>query len=121
MAQGKAAKKKAVGRRAIPYSQIEAMAKAGKSALEIAEKLDRTTKGADPSHSIRAILSRMRTVGWHDSEGKLRKLKVERVGQPKKKSEKKSTKKAVKKPVPKPTVAPRTETDGKTQAAGKDE
>lgn len=117
MAKKQTAKKKAAGRKSIPYGQIEVMAKAGKSALEIAQKLGRTTKGTDPSHSIRAILSRMRTAGWRDDQGKLRKLAVERVGsQPKKKAVKKAGKKPTKKPATKPAVTPAQ--DGKAQAAG---
>ena len=118
MAKKQATKKQGAGRKPVPYSQIEAMAKAGKSALEIAQKLGRTTKGNDPSHSIRAILSRMRSVGWRDDQGKLRKLTVDRVGQPKQKVVKKAEKKATKKSAPKPKSTVPTQADGKSLAAG---
>lgn len=121
MAKKQTAKKKA-GRKSIPYTQIEAMAKAGKSALEIAQKLGRTNKGKDCSHSIRAILSRMRTAGWRDAEGRLRKLTVQRVGsQPKKRAAKKARKEPMKKPGTKPKTTAPTQPDGKTLSTGKDE
>lgn len=119
MAKKQTTRKKGVDRKAVPYSQIEVMAKAGKSALEIAQKLGRTTKGADPSHSIRAILSRMRTVGWRDDQGKLRKLTVKRVGgQEKQKGVEKAGKKPTKKSALKAKAAAPTQPDGKSLAAG---
>lgn len=67
-------------RRSIPYQQIATLVQANMSAVDIAKKLKRVTKGADPGHSIRAIISRMRTVGYNVN-GKTIKLRVKRVGQ----------------------------------------
>jgi hypothetical protein len=60
----------------------------------------------------------MRTRGWKDAEGKLQKLKVERVGQTKNKAPKKGKKKTATKPAPKPIANATTQHDGKTLAAG---
>jgi hypothetical protein len=105
----KAAAKKST-RKAIPYTRIAKLIEEGWGAVDIATKLDRLTAGADPGHSIRAIISRMRTVGYKNSEGKVVKLKVKRVGivKPVKKG-------AVKKAAPKKSVP---QVDGKTLAAG---
>lgn len=67
-------------RRAIPYQQIARLVAQNLGAVEIAKKLNRVTKGSDPGHSVRAIVSRMRTVGYRVN-GKTVKLKVARVGQ----------------------------------------
>jgi hypothetical protein len=94
-------------RKAIPYQQIAKLAEEGFGALEIAKKTNRLIKGDDPAHSIRAILSKMRTVGYKNKDGKVVKLKIKRVGfEPK----------PVKKATVKKTVAPKV--DGKTLAAG---
>lgn len=105
----KAAKKST--RKAIPYVTIHKLAKQGFGAMEIAKKTDRLIKGDDPAHSIRAILSKMRTVGYK-LNGKIVKLKVKRVG-----FEVKPVKKVVsiKKGQPKKAVP---QIDGKTLAAG---
>jgi hypothetical protein len=101
---------KQVNRRAIPFARIAELAEQGLGALEIAKKTNRIIKGNDPAHSIRAILSRMRTHGWKSKDGKTLKLKVKRVG-----FEPKPTKKgAVKKAAPKTSVS---QLDGKTLAA----
>ncbi|MFL6314741.1 MAG: hypothetical protein ACJ71W_21760 [Terriglobales bacterium] len=67
-------------RKAINYQQIQKLAEQGLGALEIAKKTNRLIKGSDPAHSIRAILSRMRTHGWKNKDGKTVKLKIKRVG-----------------------------------------
>lgn len=72
---------KTATRRSIPYQQIATLVAQNMSAVEIAKKLKRTTKGSDPGHSIRAIVSRMRTVGFKNADGKTIKLKIKRVGQ----------------------------------------
>jgi hypothetical protein len=106
-------KKSTSTRNTIPYEKIAELAEKGLSAHEIGEKTNRLIKGDDPTHSIRAIISKMRTSGWKDKNGKVRKLKVERLGAvkaakvPKKKA---AAKKAAAKPVP--------QIDGKTLAAG---
>lgn len=98
-------KTKKATRRAIPYVTIHKLAEQGFGALEIAKKTNRLIKGDDPAHSIRAILSKMRTVGYK-LNGKVVKLKIARVGfEPK----------PVKKATGKKTVAPKV--DGKTLAA----
>ena len=108
-----AAKKSTSTRNAIPYEKIAELAEQGLSATEIGKKTNRLIKGDDPTHSIRAIISKMRTSGWKDKSGKVRKLKVERLGAvkavktPKKKT---AAKKAAAKSVP--------QLDGKTLAAG---
>jgi hypothetical protein len=102
----KTAKKATKTRKAIPYQQIAKLAEQGFGALEIAKKTNRMIKGNDPAHSIRAILSKMRTSGYRVGD-KLVKLKVKRVG-----FDPKPTKKATKKSVAAPKV------DGKTMAAG---
>lgn len=61
--------------RAIPYGQIEKMVKAGASCEQIAKAINRyKPKSDDPTKSVRAILSLMRTRGWRDQGGKLHKL-----------------------------------------------
>lgn len=99
-------------RRSIPYEQIARLAEQGFGALEIAKKTNRIIKGDDPAHSIRAILSRMRTHGWKNKDGKTVKLKVKRVGFEPKPVKKSTPKKAA----VKKTAAP--QVDGKTAAAG---
>lgn len=101
--------KKAV-KRSIPYQQIQKLAEQGFGALEIAKKTNRVIKGNDPAHSIRAILSKMRTSGFKNKDGKVVKLKIKRVGfEPKPTIKKKAT-------VKKTVVVPKL--DGKTMAAG---
>ena len=63
-------------RTAIPYEKIAAMVQKNMSAVEIAQKLNRVTAGSDPGHSIRAIISKMRTAGYKVN-GKTVKLKVQ--------------------------------------------
>lgn len=115
--------------RAIPYQKIAALAEQGLTALEIAKKTNRTIKGSDPTHSIRAILSRMRTHGY-EVNGKTVKLKVERVGKKIARAAKaakaavekshRSTKRAkVHKHTPKPQ--PAVKLDGKQLASGEKE
>ncbi len=94
-------------RNAIPYTTIHKLAEQGFGALEIAKKTNRLIKGDDPAHSIRAILSKMRTAGYRDKDGKVVKLKVKRVGFEPKPVRKATVKKTVVRPV-----------DGKTAAAG---
>jgi hypothetical protein len=102
----KSTKKAKTNRKAIPYQQIARLAEQGFGALEIAKKTNRLIKGNDPAHSIRAILSKMRTSGYRVGE-KIVKLKIKRVGfEPK----------PVRKATVKKTVAPKI--DGKTLAAG---
>ena len=74
-------------RREIPYVTIHKLADEGLGALEIAKKTNRLIEGSDPAHSIRAILSRMRTVGYK-LNGKTVKLRVKRVGQVRKTTKK---------------------------------
>jgi ribulose bisphosphate carboxylase small subunit len=93
-------------RKAIPYVTIHKLAEQGFGALEIAKKTNRVIPGKDGAHSIRAILSRMRSVGYK-LNGKTVKLKVKRVGFDPKPVRKATVKKTV---VQKP--------DGKTLAAG---
>lgn len=80
---GKKAAKHTSGRKPIPYDVIAKMAEQGADALSIAKKIDRVTPGEDPTHSVRAIISGMRTRGWRDDQGRTHKLKVERVGKAK--------------------------------------
>jgi hypothetical protein len=75
-----AAKKSTSTRNPIPYMKIAEMAEAGMDAMTIAKKTNRVTEGSDSTHSIRAIISKMRTAGFKDKNGKVRKLKVERLG-----------------------------------------
>jgi hypothetical protein len=110
-------------RRAIPYVVIARMAQVGASALTIAQKVGRVNKGDDKTHTIRAILSGMRTKGWKDENGKLQKLKVSRVGQKKDKTSAIKPQKAKKKTItkratPKPSANGSTTPDGKTLVAG---
>ncbi len=106
----------------VPYDRIAAMANEGLGALEIAKKTNRLIEGNDPGHSIRAILSKMRSSGWRDKDGKLRKLKVERVGTVKKatkaKSKPKAVKKASKKAAPKKNVNGNSTTETTTSNGG---
>ncbi len=124
MAKKQGTKKKAAGRKAVPYALITKMVQEGADALTIAKKIGRVTPGDDPTHTVRAIISGMRTRGWKDEAGKLQKLKVARVGPPKKKAVKKAEIKPNKKkgkkaaPTPKPTEPPPNQPDGKTLAAG---
>jgi ATPase subunit of ABC transporter with duplicated ATPase domains len=73
-APAKKAAKKANGEarknRPVPYDKIAAMYKAGKSIVEIAKATDRYTEQADPTASLRSIISRMLTVGFTDGKGK---------------------------------------------------
>ena len=115
----KATNKKAATKnvnRSIPYEQIHRLAEQGLGALEIAKKTNRLIKGNDPAHSIRAILSKMRTAGYRNKDGKIVKLKIARVGfepKPKKVAKKVvSIKKGQQKKAALPVV------DGKTMAAG---
>jgi hypothetical protein len=66
----KATKKNAAKKqnRAIPYEQIARLAEQGLTAMQIAVKTDRVIPGKDGSHSIRAILSKMR--GGYKVDGK---------------------------------------------------
>lgn len=118
MAKKQAAKKKAAGRKAVPYALIAKMVQDGADALSIAKRIGRLNAGDDPTHTVRAIVSGMRTRGWKDEHGKLHTLKVERVRQPKKGPVKKAAKKPPKKAAPKPKNAVPTQPDGKTLAAG---
>lgn len=93
-------------RNAIPYTTIHKLAEQGLGAMEIAKKTNRLIKGDDPAHSIRAILSKMRTAGYK-LNGKIVKLKIARVGFEPKPVRKATVKKTVVRPV-----------DGKTAAAG---
>lgn len=102
----------------MPYDLIAKMAEEGADALTIAKKIGRVNPGGDPTHTVRAIISGMRTKGWKSASGKLQKLKVERVGLTKKKAPKKGKKKTATKPAPKPPVKASTQTDGKMLAAG---
>jgi hypothetical protein len=88
-------------KRSIPYEKIAQLAAQGFGALEIGKKTNRLIKGDDPAHSIRAILSKMRTSGYK-VDGKVVKLKIKRVG-----FEPKPTKTVVttKKATPKKAVA----------------
>jgi hypothetical protein len=94
-------------RRAIPFARIAELAEQGLGAMEIGKRTNRLIPGSDPAHSIRAILSRMRTHGWKNKDGKTVKLKVKRVG-----FEPKPVKKAAAKKAAVPQV------DGKSAAAG---
>lgn len=97
-------------RKAIPYEQIHKLAEQCLGALEIAKKTNRLIKGNDPAHSIRAILSKMRTAGYRVG-GKVVKLKIARVGFDPKPAKKATPKKAA----AKKAVAP--QVNGKTLAA----
>jgi len=110
----KAAKttKKAAGRRAIPYALISKLVAEGNDALTIAKRINRVNDGEDKSHTVRAIISSMRSKGWKDDQGKIHKLKIERVGQVKK------TKGAAKKSSPKPKANGTPQLDGKSLSAG---
>jgi hypothetical protein len=112
---GKKATKKTTERKPIPYALIAKMVEGGTACMAIAQKVGRVNDGDDPTHTVRAIISGMRTRGWKDEQGKLRKLTVERIGQTKKKAEKNAGKKPAKKAVSKPTAT--TQPDGKTLAA----
>jgi hypothetical protein len=114
----KATAKKTAGRRAVPYDLIEKMVDAGADALTIAKKIGRVNKGDDPTHTVRAIISGMRTKGWKKASGKLQRLKVERVGHTKKTAPKKGKKKTAARPDSKPPVKASTQADGKMLAAG---
>jgi hypothetical protein len=113
----KAVTKKKTARRAVPYDLIAKMAEAGDDVLTIARRIGRVNPGGDPTHTVRAIISGMRTKGWKNESGKLQKLKVERLGHTKKKAPKKGKKTATK-PAPKPKANATTQQDGKTLAAG---
>jgi hypothetical protein len=111
----KAAKKasdKNTSRRSIPYVQIAKMVQEGADALTIAKKIGRVNDGEDKTHTVRAIISGMRTRGWKDESGKLQRLKVARVGRVEK------PKKAKKKTAPKHSANATTQQDGKTLAGG---
>jgi hypothetical protein len=107
--------KKTAGRKSVPYDLIAKMAQEGADALTIAKKIGRVNSGGDATHTVRAIISGMRTKGWKNASGKLQKLKIERLGQTKKKAPKKG-KKTPTKPALKPPASK--QTDGKTLAAG---
>jgi hypothetical protein len=116
----KATKKNAATKkqnRAIPYQTIQKLAEQGLTAMAIAVKTDRVIPGADGSHSIRAILSKMRSSGWKNKDGKIIKLKVARVGavKPTKKVAAKKNVVVMKKAAKKKAALP---VDGKTAAAG---
>jgi hypothetical protein len=113
----KKASKKNTSRRSIPYIQIAKMVQAGADALTIAKKIGRVNDGEDKTHTVRAIISGMRTRGWKDESGKLQRLKVARVGRVEK-PKKAKKKMAVKKTAPKPIAATTSQLDGKTLAAG---
>lgn len=107
------AAKKNSKREAIPYQKIAKLVEEGWGAVDIAVKLDRITKGADPGHSIRAIISRMRTHGYKSAEGKVVKLKIARVGVVKKA---KASKKVSPRKGQSKKASP--QLDGKSAAAG---
>lgn len=110
MANKKSAKK--TERKAIPYIKIAALVEQGFGAMDIAKKLNRVTPGKDGSHSIRAIISKMRTAGYRVGD-KVVKLKIKRVGFDPKPAKKATPKKAAtKKKVAVPAI------DGKTLTAG---
>lgn len=75
----KAVTKKKTARRAVPYDLIARMAEAGDDVLTIARKVGRVNAGPDKTHTLRALLARMR-IGWRDENGKTHKLIVKRVG-----------------------------------------
>ena len=112
----KATKKAAAKKvnRSIPYETIHKLASEGFGAMAIAVKTNRVIPGKDGAHSIRAILSKMRTSGYRNSAGKIVKLKIARVGQVKPKASKKVV--SIKKGQPKKAALPAV--DGKTAAAG---
>lgn len=63
--------------REIPYLKIVKMIEVGKSIEQIGRAIDRyDEKSDDPGKPVRAIISRMRTVGYTDADGKTKKLKV---------------------------------------------
>ena len=94
-------------RRPIPYDQLVKMLTSGKSYKEIANALDRyDEKSADPTKPIRAIVSRMKTVGYTNQKGEFGKLKM---GKRKQKAAKKSAKTNATKP--KAALAEKPETD----------
>lgn len=114
----KAVTKKKTARRAVPYDLIARMAEAGDDVLTIARRIGRVNPGGDPTHTVRAIISGMRTKGWKNESSKLQKLKVERVGRTKKIAPKKGKKKTATKPAPKPIANASTQQAEKTLAAG---
>jgi hypothetical protein len=118
MAKKQGTKKKAAGRKAIPYAVIAKMVQAGSDALTIAKKIGRVNAGDDKTHTLRAIISGMRTRGWENEQGRLQKLTVKRVSGQKKKAVKTAAKKPAKKPATKPKPTASTQPDGKTVAAG---
>lgn len=107
----KAAAKKKTSRQAIPYPLIAKMVQEGADALSIAQKIGRVNAGKDKTHTVRAILSAMRSRGWKDQNGKVQKLKVERVGRVEK-TKKAKKKTAAKKAAPKPDANAPTQMDG---------
>jgi hypothetical protein len=70
-------------RKAVNWKQLISLIESGMSAVAVAAKMGRTTPGKDPGHSIRALASRARTLGYK-VDGKTVKLKVKRFGQVKK-------------------------------------
>jgi hypothetical protein len=104
-------------KRTIPAALIFRMVLEGADALTIAKRVDRVNDGPDKTHSIRAIISRLRTHGYKDEHGKTHRLKVERVGNVKK-AKKAKKKTVIKKTISKPISTATTQLDGKTLAAG---
>lgn len=107
-------------RKPVQYELIARLYTDGTPIDEIAKKTGRYAEGSlDPTHGLRAILSRMRSIGWTGKDGKTKKLTVARNGQ-KKASKKavKQTKRAAKKSSPKPKKNGLPAVDGKTAAAG---
>lgn len=65
---------------AIPYLTIASLYAAGKSMAVIAKAVHLQRKGTDdPTHYLRAILSRMRTQGFSDGKGQRLQLKGKRL------------------------------------------
>ena len=84
-------KTKTPTRRPIPYEKLVKMLTSGRTYKEIAVALDRYDgKSADPTKPIRAIISRMKTVGYTNQKGEFGKLKIgkkidkQKAGRPKK-------------------------------------
>ncbi len=78
-------------RRPIPYEKLVKMLTSGKTYKEIAVALDRyDDKSTDPTKPVRAIVSRMKTVGYANQKGEFGKLKMgkQKAGRPKGKNEK---------------------------------
>jgi hypothetical protein len=119
----KKASKKTSSRRTIPTALIVRMVEEGEDALTIAKRVNRVNDGPDKTHSVRAIISRLRTHGYKDEHGRTHRLRVELIGnvsKTKKAKKKTGARKTTgaKKTIPKSIATATTQLDGKMLAAG---